>query len=123
MARISKEQTYTVSLSALGSVIAAAGAVWGFAAPIAQNAVAGEIQKEIAKQIAPIQSQISKNAKAQIISLAATVKNLQTAVTALEFKMDMCRGSDCWTIRDAQDLTAARNDLRAAQDALAALRE
>lgn len=110
--KLSKEQTITVSWSTLISVIGSLIAVWAFAAPIAQNALAGEI----AKQIAPLNT-------AQIITITATVKNLQKQISALEFKKDMCAGSGCWTLRDAEDLTAARDDLTAAQKALQALKQ
>mgnify|MGYP001595137334 CR=1 FL=1 len=113
--RLSKEQTVTVSWSTLVSVIGSLVAVWAFAAPIAQNALAGEIEKQITKQIAPLNA-------AQIITITATVKNLQKQVAALEFKKDMCAGAGCWTLRDAEDLQAAREDIVAAQKALNALK-
>lgn len=120
--RMSKEQTWTVSWSSLVSVATALTAVWAFAAPIAQKAMAGEIQAEISKQLAPIQKQLSNQTAAQIVSLNATVKNLRTSITALRFKRDMCANTpNCWTVRDAEDLDAAITDLDAAQKALLVL--
>lgn len=81
--------------------------------PIAQKVLAGEITE----QVKPLYD-------AQIITISATVRNLQNAIVALEFKRDNCSPKpDCWTLRDAQDLTGARTDLTAAQDALTALRK
>lgn len=110
--KLTKDQTITVSWSTLVSILGSLGAVWAFASPIAGQAIKGQIEA----QIAPLQN-------AQIITIAATVRNLQNAIVALEFKRDMCAGSDCWTIRDAQDLQGARTDLAAAEAALKALRK
>lgn len=114
--RLSKEQTMTVSWSTLASIAGSLGAVWLFAAPIAQKALAGEITEQIRQQVAPLNT-------AQVITITATVKNLQKQITALEFKRDNCHAIDCWTIRDAEDLTAANDDLKAAKDALKALKQ
>ena len=110
--KMTKDQGWTVSFSTLTSIVGSLGAMWVFAAPIAQNALAGEIEK----YLQPMQA-------AQVITITATVKNLRNQISALEFKRDMCGGSDCWTVRDAQDLSAARDDLKAAEDALRSLKE
>jgi hypothetical protein len=103
-----KEKAVLISWATLTSVAGSLAAVWAFASPLAQQALAGEIQKQLAPLVI-----------AQVITLQSTVKNLQNQIAALEFKRDMC-GHDnaCWTVRDAQDLAAARNDLTAAQHAL-----
>jgi hypothetical protein len=114
---MTKDQGITVSVSTLASIAATLGSIWLFAAPIAETALAGEIEKQLEQKIKPIQD-------ANIITITATVRNLQNAIIALEFKRDMCGASpDCWTVRDAGDLQAARNDLSAAQAALTALKQ
>jgi hypothetical protein len=116
MARVTREQTATISLSLVGSFVTAVIAIWSFAAPIAQKAMAGEIKDQIMMQLAPINA-------AQTITITATVKNLQKQISALEFKKEMCAGASCWTLRDAEDLSSAREDLVAAQAALRALKQ
>lgn len=111
--KLTKDQTLTISWATLVSILGSLGAVWAFAAPIAGQA----IDQKIALQIKPIQD-------AQIITITSTVRNLQNAIVALEFKRDTCTPKpDCWTVRDAQDLQSARNDLDAAQAALRGLRQ
>lgn len=114
--KLSKEQTATVSWSTLISILGSLGAVWAFAAPIAQTALAGEIERQISKQVAPLTA-------AQVITITSTVNNLRKQIASLEFKKDMCAGSGCWTLRDAEDLQAARDDIVAAQKALNALKQ
>jgi len=110
--KLSRDQTITVSWSTLASIVGSLTAVWMFAGPLAESALAGEI----AKQVAPLTT-------AQVITITATVKNLQKQIAALEFKRDMCRGSDCWSVRDQEDLASAKDDLVAAQAALTALKK
>jgi hypothetical protein len=121
--KLTKEQTITLSWSTVVSIAGSLGAVWAFAAPIAGQALRDQIQTEIAKELKPLKATQEAMQAAQIITISATVRNLENAITALEYKRDMCMEAECWTIRDAQDLTSARNDLRAAQDALKALRQ
>lgn len=121
--KLSRDATITISWSTLASIAASLAAVWGFGSGIVQRAVAGEIKTEIENQLKPIQAQISNQTAAQVVSLGATVKNLRNQITALEFKRDTCRLPDCWTVRDAGDLDAAKIDLKAAEDALRALRQ
>lgn len=122
--KLTKDQTITISWSTLVSIIGSLGAVWAFASPIAGQAIKGQIKQQIQEEIKPLQDAQVAMKTAQIITITATVRNLENAIVALEFKRDMCAAMpDCWTIRDAQDLTGARNDLRAAQDALKALRQ
>lgn len=121
--KLSREQTITLSWSTVVSVVGSLGAVWAFAAPIAGQALKDQIERQIEQQIAPLKESQAAMRAAQIITISATVRNLENAIVALEFKRDMCAGDDCWTIRDAQDLTSARNDLRAAEAALRALRQ
>lgn len=115
--KLTKDQTVTVSWSTLVSVVGSLVAVWTFAAPIAGQAIKGQVQDQIRQEIKPLHD-------AQIITITATVRNLEKAIVAMEFKRDMCANApNCWTIRDAEDLTAARTDLVAAQAALRALRQ
>ena len=121
--KLSKDQTITVSWATIASIATSLVAVWGFGSAIVQKAVAGEIKIEIETQLKPIQEKLSNQIAAQVVSLGATVKNLRTSITALEFKRDTCRLPDCWTVRDAGDLDAAKIDLKAAEDALNLLRQ
>ncbi len=120
---LSKNQTITVSWSTLASIVASLVAVWGFGSPIIQNVMAGEIERQITKQIAPINDKIATQTTAQIITISSTVNNLKKQIAALEFKKDMCAGASCWTLRDAEDLQGAREDIVAAQKALNALKQ
>ena len=114
--KLSRDQTITVSWATIASIATSLVAVWGFGSAIVQKAMAGEIKEQISQQIAPLNI-------AQVITITATVKNLQKQISALEFKKEMCAGALCWTLRDAEDLTAARDDLVAAQSALKALKQ
>jgi hypothetical protein len=116
MPKVTREQTATISISTIASALVSLGAVWTFAAPIAQKAMGGEVQEQIRQQLAPINA-------AQIITITTTVRNLQKQIAALEFKKEMCAGATCWTLRDAEDLSGSRDDLIAAQAALRALKQ
>lgn len=110
--RVTREQGVMVSIS---TIVAFVGAV-ATCVPVAEWALAGEIQKQIAPLV-----------MSQITQIQSTVKNLQNQITALEFKRDMCANppnrEGCWTVRDAQDLTGAKNDLAAAEESLRGLHE
>jgi hypothetical protein len=106
--KISKDQTITVSVSSIVSVVAGLGSVWMFAGPIAERALAGEIQE----QIAPLTDAFT-------LILTQNIANQRAAITAMRFKRDMCAGAvECWTLRDAQDLDAAERTLRSMEQAL-----
>jgi hypothetical protein len=111
--RLSKDTTINVSVSTIVSVVGSIAAMWAFAAPIAQRAMAGEIKD----QIAPLSDAFQ-------VLLIQQIQNQRNSITAMEFKRDMCSGvADCWTLRDAQDLDAARNTLSAMQMALATMQK
>jgi hypothetical protein len=100
-------------MSTIVSVITSMSALWVFAAPIAGQA----LKKQIQEEVRPLSD-------AFIITLETNVRNLRNSIAAMEFKRDMCVSVDpCWTVRDAQDLATARNDLLAAESALAALKQ
>lgn len=110
--KLSREQTITLSWSTLAAIASSVMGLWAFAGPIAGQALKDQIKQEIE----PLMT-------AQIITISTTVRNLRNAIAALEFKREMCAGASCWTIRDAEDLAAARADLAAAEAALRALRQ
>lgn len=94
-----------ISISTLVSIAGTLGALYLFAAPIASKALAGEIQE-----------QIQPMSDAFAIILLQNIQNQRNAVTAMQFKRDQSPGT--WTLRDAQDLDAARTTLLAMERAL-----
>lgn len=122
--KMTKDQGLTISASTIVSIVGSLGAVWAFAAPIAQKALAGEIETQLEQKLKPIRDSQAAQQAANIITTSSTVRNLQNSITALEFKRDTCAPKpDCWTVRDAQDLQGAKSDLIAAEAALRALRQ
>jgi hypothetical protein len=108
----SKDQKVTFSFSTIASVVASLAAVWVFASPIISTALADKIDDKLEPLTVAFE-----------ITMTSTIHNLRNAITALEFKRDMCAGeANCWTIRDAQDLTSTRADLTAAESALKRLK-
>jgi len=127
--KLDKQQTITISWSTIVSIASAVGAVWAFAGPLAEHALAGEIQKQLEKQIAPLQQQqaISQSQQQMLIQLQKTqlqtnIRNLKNQIAALMFKKDMCAGAPkCWELPDVQALVAAQADLNDAEMVLAAI--
>lgn len=110
--KLSKDQTITVSWSTIASMAGSLAAVWAFSAPIVEKALAQEIKQ----QIEPIASSFE-------VIIQQNVRSLRNTIAALEFKRDMCGTEpNCWTVRDAQDLANARDDLRAAEAALSGIK-
>lgn len=102
---ISKDQKITISISTIVAIFGSLAATVAGVKPFIETALAGEIKE----QIQPLTDAF------QII-LLQSIESKQNAITAMEFKRDMCAGAPgCWTLRDAQDL-------KAEQDALAAMR-
>jgi len=126
--KLDKDQTLTISWSTIASVCASVAAVWGLAGPFAEHALAGEIEKQLQKQLAPLQQQYQKEAAQQdmLIALQKTqlqtnIRNLKNVIAALMFKKDSCHEPSCWTIQDVQNLVSAQSDLADAQMVLDAL--
>ena len=125
---LDKAQTITISWSTIASVAASVAAVWGLAGPFAEHALAGEIEKQLQKQIAPLQQQqadvASQNAMLialQKTQLKTTIRNLKAQIAAMEFKKDSCHTSECWTLQDVNTLVSAQADLNDAEMVLTAL--
>jgi septal ring factor EnvC (AmiA/AmiB activator) len=98
------------------------------AGPFAEHALAGEIEKQLAKQIAPLQQQqadvTSQNAMLialQKTQLKTTIRNLKAQIAAMEFKKDTCHTAECWTLQDVNTLVSAQADLNDAEMVLTAL--
>lgn len=89
-------------------------AIWTLAQPIAEHALAGEIER----QVAPLKKQINSSVEAQIVQLSATIRGLHNSIAAQEYKRDTCRTGECWTARDNIDLSNTKDELVAAQQAL-----
>jgi hypothetical protein len=98
----SKDQGWSIGIGTLASILAALGTVWSVGIPIAQ----AQISNEIRKQTQPLND-------AFYVILVQNIENQKDAITAMEFKREMC-GNDtttCWTLRDARDLQRARDTL------------
>lgn len=107
--KIDKREGIMVSVTTIIAVIASMGA----SVPVAQRAIAGEITE----QIKPLNEAFKT-------ILAQSIDEAKRAITAMEFKRDMCSGDfNCWTLRDAQDLQSARDALAAKETALKNLRD
>ncbi len=105
---VSKQQGILGALTVAASAVTASGVLWGFA----EQVFAGEIKE----QIEPV-------VQVQKILLESDIKSRRLTIASLEFKRDTCQPRpECWTIRDAQDLAAARDELRARESAMEALK-
>lgn len=110
---IDKDKTFTISWSAITSIAGSLVAVWAFGGPIIESALAQEIKD----QVEPLSDAFE-------VVMAQNIRNLRNSIAAMEFKREMCVGTpNCWTVRDAQDLTNAEAELRTAESALTKLRE
>jgi hypothetical protein len=115
--KVTKEQGVMVSLGTIMSVLVAAATSY----PVARAALSQEIKDQV-REVTREENRPLINAFE--ITLQQNVNTLRKAIAALEFKRDMCGATPgCWTVRDAQDLTFARDDLRAAEEALAGIKE
>lgn len=110
--KVTKEQGVMVSLSTILTVVVSVATSY----PTAKAVLAQEIKEQIQTEIRPLTDAFT-------ITLQQNVRSLRNSIAAMEFKKDMCgSATDCWTVRDAQDLANAREDLRAAEIALAGIR-
>jgi len=115
--RLTKEQGITVSLSTLASIVGSLLAVWAMAAPLAERALAGEIDKKMEAKLTPINDALK-------ISTESTVDSLVTSISALRYKRDNCQPRPmCWLERDQLDLDTAERKLVTAEKVLAALNQ
>jgi hypothetical protein len=114
---LTKDQGLTVSLSTLASVAGSLLAVWAMAAPLAERALAGEIDKKMEAKLTPINEALK-------ISTESTIDSLVTSISALRYKRDNCSPRPmCWEQRDQLDLDTAERKLRTAESVLAALNQ
>lgn len=115
--KFTKDQTIMLSVPTLASIAAALGAVWIFAQPIVETALAGEIEEKLK----PLEAKIGPLSDSFEVIVMASVRNMRNQIAAMEFRR--LRDSENWTARDEQDLSAARAELVAAEAALTTLRE
>lgn len=114
---LTKDQGITVSLSTLASIGSALLAVWAMAGPLAERALAGEIDKKMEEKLSPINEALK-------ISTESTVDSLITSISALKYKRDNCSPRPmCWEQRDQLDLDTAERKLATAEKVLAALKQ
>lgn len=113
MIKMTKENGLVVSLSTVMAVLAAMTTAY----PVARAALAGEITEQIKAQVQPLTN-------AMEISTASSIRQLRTAISALNFKKDMCVGvTGCWTINDQRDLDNTLADLVTAEAVLKSLKD
>jgi hypothetical protein len=102
-----KEKSLVAGLTMVASIIGSIGIIW----PVAQKVLAQEVKE----QIQPLSNSFE-------VIMVTAVRNTRNAIAAMEFKRDMCAEENCWTVRDEQDLAAARAELLATEQALQELR-
>jgi hypothetical protein len=118
--RLTKDQTVSVSLSAIVSLITVGAVVWAGAKPLVTKAVAGEIKDEMRQEIkSTVQSEVEPIKVAQTVLLEQQVLQTQKMIAQLE----RLRAADPtqWTAQQANDLVDLRSQLEAQQSALFAL--
>ena len=118
MAQITKQDGVNISLGAVLAWLPLIPVFWFIAKPIlvsaVSDAVAEDIEQQISKQIAPLNG-------AFIALLQTEVATLKRQIAAKEFKRDNPPPGD-WTSLDAQELVNDKLALKAAEDALVALK-
>ena len=107
MLRPTKEQSLLALLASLVSVLTGLTTLWVFT----ERVFAAEVQEQIKEGLSPV-------IETQKILLESDINSRRLGITAMEFKRDMCLTSGCWTVRDAQDLTQARAELAAREQAM-----
>lgn len=110
MTRPTKEQGLLALLASTVSLLTGLVTLWAFT----ERVFAGEVQEQVRKELAPVIT-------IQKILLQSDVDSRRLGIAAMEFKRDSCQEAGCWTVRDAQDLTKARSELAAREQALRAL--
>ena len=110
--KVTKEGVITVSLGTLATMVVALGTSYSTARAV----IAQEITEQIKKEIKPALDAFE-------VTINQSARNLQRTIVTLEFKRDNCTPKpNCWTVYDAEDLSNARLDLKAALEALAGIR-
>jgi hypothetical protein len=120
--KLTKEQGFNVSLSAIVSLIVVGSSVWVVARPAITSAVAGELKEEMREEIqSTVQTEVAPIKGAQVILLEQQVVQTQKQIAQLE----RIRAADpsTWSAQQANELVDARAQLEAQQRALSALRQ
>lgn len=117
MAKITKEQGVSISLSTITSVVALIPILWFVGQPILVSAVseamAEDIQQQVQQGVAPLNM-------AFVAIIQSNIADLRRQIAAMEFRRDNPPPDD-WTAEDAQELVNLRIDLDTQEDALEAL--
>lgn len=111
--RITREHGAVVLLAALVSILTGLLTLWAFT----NRVFANEIRAQVKSEIGPV-------LQVQKLLLESEIDSRRLGIAAMEYKREMCANSgiaDCWTIRDAQDLTKARAELSVRELALRGL--
>lgn len=111
---------HPITLSSVVSILAICGvilpvvgaALFPWFVGFTSNAVAGEIQKEVQKQVQPITVALRAQFESQIA-------NLEVEVARMEYRRD--RRPETWTEIDATDLVSKKRQLEAHRTGLAAM--
>jgi hypothetical protein len=119
--RLTKDQTFSVSLSALVSLIMVSSFAWLIAKPLIAEAVAGEIKEEMRDEIqSTVQAEVAPIKTAQVILLEQQVVQTQKQIAQLE--RIRAASPAQWSAQQANELVDARAQLESQQRALSALR-
>lgn len=119
--KLTKEQGFNVSLSAIVSLIVVGSSAWVIARPAITDAVASELKAEMRAEIQEtVQAEVAPMKAAQVVLLEQQVVQTQKQIAQLE----RVRAADpaAWAAQQANDLVDARAQLEAQQRALTALR-
>jgi hypothetical protein len=120
--KLTKDQTFSVSLSAVVSLIAVSAFLWAIAKPVITDAVAGELKDDMRAEIQEtVQREVAPIMTAQMVLLEQQVVQTQKQIAQLE----RIRAANTveWTAQQANELVDARAQLEAQQRALSALRQ
>lgn len=120
--RLTKQQTFNVSLSAIVSLIVVGSSAWVIARPAISDAVANELKEDMNREIkATVQEEVAPLKTAQMVLLDQQIRQTQRQIAQLE----RIRAADptLWTEQQANELVDLRTQLQAQQRALSALRQ
>jgi hypothetical protein len=119
--RLTKDQTFSISLSAIVSLIAVGSFAWLIARPLIADAVASELKDEMRDEIqSTVQAEVAPIKTAQVILLEQQIVQTQKQIAQLERVRAAAPGE--WTAQQANELVDSRAQLEAQQRALSALR-
>jgi hypothetical protein len=119
--KLTREQGFNISLSAIVSLIVVGSSAWMIARPVITHAVADELKTEMRDEIqSTVQDEVAPIKTAQVILLEQQVVQSQRQIAQLE----RIRAADpsTWSAQQANELVDARAQLEAQQRALSALR-